>query len=681
MAKVETRKLEIWRKTPAPARKSYLDDKNYKATVCLARYELLCRCPQLLCGLESDLISNVFLTVDTHWNSAGEIYRVCSSRSLNDNTPSLANYVISLADLCAAFRAYATELPRQIDLTPGFCGIPSYGDCFFEEELADIILRKPDAFIAYASTGKDLPSYLNPLLQQRYLVVKRQIEYTCINETVMDRPYNDSYLKHMNSVIKQSVELELEHACSQFEPVFERLPRSELTVFPNFMGDYSYQSSRTLKYLYKPDGYTSKSGVRLGLTSANASDNYTFMRSDPAGGMVLNGNIFFITEDQHISGAVGTKQHVMKLTLDIPSDDEYKDVQCGIIMESEDQIKSSRAKHLILTPDNIEEELQNYKNNGDDLFRLFKHALIFCNIVDTFDPITSIRNFTGEYRPLLRFRLRNDGPSRAGFASSSCVSALLLNVLYRASGQTYYTAHGSPQSREILSSLVWIFENELGLRSGIQDIDGSVNGGLNHTHYLAVNDTTRLRITRTPVEVSDLPHYIMLLDTKIPRSSTLDVRRGLNLRHLGYLTRAPQVMAAITESLLIHRHILDSIKNGWWPDVGPLMEKYMELRQVIDPTAVCTTFDKSQPQSDKKPILLQAFDFLKNKCGLIHGGMLSGAMGGGIMICVIKQCDQFDSKMNSAINDMRAWEINESRPFQDLTRIFFRVNEKGMTDE
>jgi hypothetical protein len=94
--------------------------------------------------------------------------------------------------------------------------------------------------------------------------------------------------------------------------------------------------------------------------------------------------------------------------------------------------------------------------------------------------------------------------------------------------------------------LTWLFENELGLRSGRQDMDGSILPGFNHLHYHPITQTL-LSPHQHPIPShiqNELPKHMLLLDTKIPRSKSLDVRRGLNLRQLGYLTRAPRVMTS-----------------------------------------------------------------------------------------------------------------------------------------
>jgi hypothetical protein len=114
---------------------------------------------------------------------------------------------------------------------------------------------------------------------------------------------------------------------------------------------------------------------------------------------------------------------------------------------------------------------------------MLKYALVFTGIIapTTADAMADVSRFMASSTvPArgLRLALTNNGPSRSGFASSSAVGTCLLQVLYLCSGQ-----HDMGTDLTLLGSMVLLFENQLGLKSGRQDVDGLLPQGLKILRY------------------------------------------------------------------------------------------------------------------------------------------------------------------------------------------------------
>ena len=308
---------------------------------------------------------------------------------------------------------------------------------------------------------------------------------------------------------------------------------------------------------------------------------------------------------------------------------------------------STGLKSTWISEDN--DDFLSYVEDKSDHFRLMKHALVFTGVLAHGDSSSTMNLADGLQAFLrespnasLRIYLRNRGPSRSGFASSSAVSLNLLRALYRATGQDYLCEKG------ILASLTWLFENSLCLRSGRQDIDGALLGGMNsiryhpHISFLMPTVTPLATILHADVDPKQFHHElyqrILLVDTGIPRASHLDIRRGLNVRHLTYLTKNPLGFIAIKKSIGVHRAIVEAFTTGHWARLGSLFTEYMGLREQIDPTALRSVFDGSVTKetsmtNQKPPFLRSIFTRLLDE-GLIFGGTLSGAMGKAYLLCV-----------------------------------------------
>ena len=252
--------------------------------------------------------------------------------------------------------------------------------------------------------------------------------------------------------------------------------------------------------------------------------------------------------------------------------------------------------------------------------------------------------------------MRNLGVSRSGFASSSSVAVNLLNALFRA------TEHAKVVDDLVdLGSLALLFENELGLKSGRQDVDGPVFPGVKLLRYSPTSGIVEPQIEE--MNVPGLEQHILLVDTGVRRPQVTNLKRGLNMRHLNFLTRNPRGFVAIRKSLGVHKDIYQALCSENWPLLGRRMIEYMHLREEIDPGAT----------GDNHQLRTELFDVL---CAekLSWGGMFSGAMGGGVAIIV---CRGAESKLLE-----RLAEISRSNlVFKDMVPIEYHVNQTGISAE
>lgn len=315
-----------------------------------------------------------------------------------------------------------------------------------------------------------------------------------------------------------------------------------------------------------------------------------------------------------------------------------------------------------------------YLEDFNDLFRIMKHALVFVGILpsqhspldqrstselnsDASDPpvsplqqpinlLDSVEMFLRKADPtsphsFLRVRLFNKGPSRSGFASSSAVAVNLLNALYHASNQL------SRCDLKCLGALVMVFENELGWKSGRQDVDGILHPGIKNIRYTPTSTTLTPLHFPANGNLHELHRRFLIVDSGIPRNAALGVGRGLNMRHLSYLSHHPRSFQAIKKSIGLHHRIVRAFTEQRWRELGELFTAYMELRCCIDPSALMSEFDaprlssclsdssagdcSSQNEGDGGFVLGKVFLHLI-KCKLIYGGMFTGAMGS--FVCV-----------------------------------------------
>ena len=250
----------------------------------------------------------------------------------------------------------------------------------------------------------------------------------------------------------------------------------------------------------------------------------------------------------------------------------------------------------------------------------------------------------------------NEGPSRSGFASSSAVAMNLVGSVYSVMKHTKEI----PVDPLGLGSHVLLFENELGLKSGRQDVDGGILPGLKSLQYPPTDGVLK---PTTPFSVGWVSEEaeravttrLAVIDTGIQRTVALDYRRGLNSRALAYLRRAGDAYRAIIASFALHARIVQAFRTGRPSWLGTLFTTYMETRATIDPGAVSSIHD-----TDSIQVLLKVFDTLSP---LSSGGMFTGAMGGGVALIVLKQpLASVRDDVQAHLDSLSVWQPLPSAP-------------------
>ncbi|KNC46322.1 uncharacterized protein AMSG_02774 [Thecamonas trahens ATCC 50062] len=422
-------------------------------------------------------------------------------------------------------------------------------------------------------------------------------------------------------------------------------------------------------------GVVSMSGMRIGISSANASDNWTSAKL--GGGSVLNMAV-------NINGTRPLCAKVSRVQAPLPGlclttthwNGSGERVSALLVPESalENPSVAAAMTRAVAAVTDVEpsvtcESDAFMSSDPNDPLRFLRFALEFTGIVirrrtapilEQLAAFTGAPNAGGAYA--LCVDIINSGPSRSGFASSSAVAVNLLGALYAACGSAV------ADDPILLGSHVLLFENVLGLKSGRQDVDG-VLPGLKLLHYAPTETVLVPSLPCTVGWVSEAAERattqsLLVVDTGIQRTAVLDYRRGLNSRHMSYLRRKGKPYAAIVASLGIHAHIVQAFRFGRIRELGECFTAYMGLRAIIDPGAVSSIYDTDA--SGK--VLLELFSQLKT-AGLSHGGMFTGAMGGGVALVVLTDtATALRPQLDAILKSLAAWAppLQNSRPYRNL---------------
>ncbi|KAI3632864.1 hypothetical protein MIR68_008939 [Amoeboaphelidium protococcarum] len=501
---------------------------------------------------------------------------------------------------------------------------------------------------------------------------------------------NDSiYWYALSNAVQSSTQIEINHAKNLLSQFLHReIENTDVKdVFNNkSSGD---QSS-------KCQGVTSKSGMRLALSSANASDNYTFSTLSTTGGRALNASVAFDDD----SFAVEVSAELLASSSMINDGIEYDG---GLLIESTDRMESVdlQCKSIFISSQDLE-SIKSRRYDRSDRFWLVYEALHFCGYFDgkLFGLIDlSIGSVNTEFQQrVMHISIVNKGPSRSGFASSSAVSLNLLNSLLRLFMQfipkccqylQFMMDLDCDLNRQQFGLIVWLFENTIGLKSGRQDIDAPLYGhGLNSWQYGPVFfdqnyaiDRQLIQHEQIDLDVFELTNRLIIVDTGIQRSTGDGLQRGLNMRHLAYLL-GPTIEAgsqestnskayeAIEQSIFVHEQIVNALRQANWQQMGKLLLQYMNLRQIIDPNALKSKFDTPH---DGQVLLHPVNQLLE--MGLIYGGSYSGAMGGGVLLLMASDAAVEDpSLIATALSDVQLMQTSDgSRPFESIRRLDYRV--------
>jgi hypothetical protein len=426
----------------------------------------------------------------------------------------------------------------------------------------------------------------------------------------------------------------------------------------------SREKTENLKWSHQDieSSFSTSSGMRIGISSANASDNWT--NAKLRGGRVVNVCVNLYGQPP-LSAEISRSKRENGVLLTLLSTDSLSG-ELGTSECSFDETNFHKLKDF---------------SDPKDTFRMLKYAFFFVGILSeelSVDELTQkFIKFAGN-GCLLRLSLTNLGPSRSGFASSSAVSSNLLKVLYKASGQDTIA-----DDLSTFGSLVLLFENRLGLKSGRQDVDGLLPQGFKNLSYGPTSETLLPKLKQSvfaKFEQGKVPENLIVVDSGIQRPTHLGRKRGLNMRHLALLSRSKDRFPAIRQSYGVHDLIVDSFIRLHWQDVGELFLSYMSLRETIDPGATMSVYDELH----EKKVLRELFDPLKEE-GLIFGGMFTGAMGGGVAMLVAtdkgKQVnDQGVSLLRQRLINLTELEVGneKAKPFNHLRIFDFSVNPHGI---
>ncbi|KAI3630684.1 hypothetical protein MIR68_012119 [Amoeboaphelidium protococcarum] len=504
------------------------------------------------------------------------------------------------------------------------------------------------------------------------------------------------YWQALSNAVQSSTRIEINHAknlLSQF--INKEIENIEVKdgINNKFSGD---QSS-------KCNSVTSRSGMRLALSSANASDNYTFSTLSTTGGRALNASVAFDDD----SFAVEVSAELLASSSTINDGIEYDG---GLLIESTDRMESTdlQCKSIFISSQDLE-PIKSRKYDRFDRFWLVYEALHFCGYFDgkMFGLVDlSKGSIDSQFQQhVMHISIVNKGPSRSGFASSSAVSLNLVNSLLRLFMQYIPECRQYLQfmmdldcelNRQQFGLIVWLFENTIGLKSGRQDIDAPLYGqGLNSWQYGHVCfdqdyaiDRQLIQHEQIDLDLSDLTKRLIIVDTGIQRSTGDGLQRGLNMRHLAYLL-GPTIEAgsqdstnskayeAIEQSIFVHEQIVNALQQSNWQLVGKLLLHYMNLRSMIDPIALKSKFDT--PHDGQ--VLLHPVNLLL-EVGLIYGGSYSGAMGGGVLLLIASDAAVEDpSLIATALSDVQLIQTSDgSRPFKSIRQLNYCVlDNAGLT--
>ncbi len=345
-----------------------------------------------------------------------------------------------------------------------------------------------------------------------------------------------------------------------------------------------------------------QSPLRLGLSSANASDNH--LRSKEQGGKTLNIAVD-LQQDREKHAQPPLKVTARRLP------------EPQLILRSRSRgFKADFEVNKHSSAATVSELFFAYRRSGDEALRLVKQGLVHAGIVrpNSTDVIQDIAAFTGGGG--LEITTSSKVLQGSGLGTSGILSAAILKILYHLSGHPYAApAHEYPGLYD--ESLM--LEQSLGLNSGWQDARGA-SGGPSAIKNFYAPPTQGLpapeRTFLTEIDEHLFTERVVLFDTGIARSAT----RGLNAVLDAYLSRDHLRYAAIGESLAIHDEMVAALRAGAYADLGRLADRYWQLRCILDPQA---TNDALQHLFENPQIT-----------DLTEGGLLTGAGGGGFALLI-----------------------------------------------
>ena len=382
-----------------------------------------------------------------------------------------------------------------------------------------------------------------------------------------------------------------------------------------------------------------QSPLRLGISSANASDNH--LRSKEQGGKTLN-----IAVNLQQGGEERAQPPLEVTARRLP--------EPQLILRSRSRgFKADFEVNKHSSAATVSELFFAYRRSGDEALRLVKQGLVHAGIVrpNSTDVIQDIAAFTGGGG--LEITTSSKVLQGSGLGTSGVLSAAILKMLYHLSGHPY-AAPACEYPGLYDQSLM--LEQSLGLNSGWQDARGA-SGGPSAIKNFYAPPTDGLpapeRTFLTEVDESLFTERVVLFDTGISRSAT----RGLNVVLDAYLSRDSQRYAAIRESLAIHDEMVAALCADAYADLGQLANRYWQLRCILDPQA---TNDALQHLFENPQI-----------ADLTEGGLLTGAGGGGfaLLFAAEGQADELRARLD---------KLRQHAAFANSRVVSYQLNAQGI---
>ena len=382
-----------------------------------------------------------------------------------------------------------------------------------------------------------------------------------------------------------------------------------------------------------------QSPLRLGISSANASDNH--LRSKEQGGKTLNIAVNLQQDrEKHAQPPLEvTARRLPEPQLILRSRSR------GFKADFEASKQSAAAT--------VSELFFAYRRSGDEALRLVKQGLVHTGIVrpNSTDIIKDIAAFTDGGG--LEITTSSKVLQGSGLGTSGVLSAAILKMLYHLSGHPY-AAPACEYPGLYDQSLM--LEQSLGLNSGWQDARGA-SGGPSAIKNFYAPPTNGLpapeRTFLTQVDEHLFTERVVLFDTGISRSAT----RGLNVVLDAYLSRDRQRYAAIRESLAIHDDMVAALCEGAYADLGRLADRYWQLRCILDPQA---TNDALQHLFENPQIT-----------DLTEGGLLTGAGGGGFALLIAAEGQAIELRA-------RLDKLRQHAAFTNSRVVSYQLNAQGI---
>ena len=385
--------------------------------------------------------------------------------------------------------------------------------------------------------------------------------------------------------------------------------------------------------------FTVEAPLRLGISSANASDNH--LRTKEQGAKTLNASIDLQFEGETVfsSPLQVTARRLPDPVLSLRSRSQGFKADFEVGPRSDPAAGSS----LFFA----------YRRGGDEALRLVKQALIQTGIVhpDSTDVLADVVAFTGGGG--LEVVTRSKVLQGSGLGTSSILAAAILKVLFRLTGRPEGTDAGEYPSLYDQSLLL---EQSVGLNSGWQDARGAF-GGPSAVKNFAAAATEGLPAPTcefiAEVDPADFTERVVLFDTGISRAAS----RGLNVLLDAYLCRDAKSFDAMKQSFIVHDQMVAALRAGNYGELGRCANAYWRLRCRLDPGAT----------SEAIQLLLQSPEVSR----FSEGGMLTGAGGGGFALLVAREGARED--LRSTLNQLRT-----RSSFANSRVVDYRLNSAGI---